>query len=67
MNSPRLRPYHNPENVDGSRVPAGWRFLYEGEKPDKSRPHKVWMEFGFSISLCRRFRNNSWTHIVPVA
>jgi hypothetical protein len=31
MNSPRLRPYHNPENVDESRVPEGWRFLYADE------------------------------------
>jgi hypothetical protein len=31
MNSPRLRPYHNPEKVDESRVPAGWRFRYADE------------------------------------
>lgn len=26
-----LRPYHNPENVDESRVPKGWPFLYADE------------------------------------
>lgn len=26
-----LRPYHNPENVDESRVPDGFRFLYADE------------------------------------
>ena len=26
-----LRPYHNPENLDESLVPAGWRFLYADE------------------------------------
>jgi hypothetical protein len=25
------RPYHNPENLDESLVPAGWRFLYADE------------------------------------
>lgn len=27
----RLRPYHNPERVDESKVPPGWRLLYVGE------------------------------------
>jgi len=27
----KLRPYHNPENVDESKVPAGWRFRYADE------------------------------------
>lgn len=27
----KLRPYHNPEQVDESRVPDGWRFLYAYE------------------------------------
>lgn len=27
----QLRPYHNPENVDESKVPAGWRFRYADE------------------------------------
>jgi hypothetical protein len=31
MNSPRLKSYHNPENVDESLVPKGWRFRYADE------------------------------------
>lgn len=27
----KLRPYHNPENVDESKVPGGWRFRYADE------------------------------------
>jgi hypothetical protein len=27
----RLRPYHNPEGIDESKVPAGWRFRYADE------------------------------------
>lgn len=27
----RLRAYHNPENVDESRVPDGWRMRYADE------------------------------------
>lgn len=26
-----LRPYHNPENLDESLVPSGYRLLYAGE------------------------------------
>jgi hypothetical protein len=26
-----MRPYHNPENVDESKVPDGWRFRYVDE------------------------------------
>jgi hypothetical protein len=27
----KLRPYHNPKNLDESLVPAGWRLAYLGE------------------------------------
>lgn len=27
----RPRPYHNPDNVDESKVPPGWRFRYADE------------------------------------
>jgi hypothetical protein len=27
----KLRPYHNPENIDESKVPPGWRFRYADE------------------------------------
>lgn len=29
----KLRPYHNPKNVDESKVPSEWRFRYADEKP----------------------------------
>lgn len=35
MNSPhpyKLRPYHNPQNLDESLVPKGWRLRYDDEK-----------------------------------
>ena len=28
----KIRPYHNPENVDESKVPDGWRFKYADER-----------------------------------
>lgn len=39
----KLRPYHNPQQVDESRVPDGWRFLYEDEpRPICPRPCRLW-------------------------
>lgn len=29
----RLLPYHNPQHVDASTIPHGWRFLYAHEFP----------------------------------
>jgi len=67
MNSPRLKPYHNPENVDESRVPTGWRFLYADEAGrEQKRPCRLWINnewdaahwFGDSLHF---------TYIVPVA
>lgn len=66
-----LRPYHNPESVDESRVPDGWRFLYEDETHFRPFPCMMWTpweeRFGpeidlpsyFGIELCI-------TYIVPV-
>lgn len=28
----KLRPYHNPDGVDESKVPEGWRFKYADER-----------------------------------
>jgi hypothetical protein len=40
----KLRPYHNPEKVDESRVPDGWRFLYADEAGTKQdKPCRVWL------------------------
>lgn len=35
----RLRPYHNPENVDESLVPEGWRFRYADEVVIRAGSH----------------------------
>jgi hypothetical protein len=36
----RLRPYHNPQRADESKVPEGWRMLYADEFPLKYR-HRI--------------------------
>ncbi len=74
MNSPRLQPYHNPENVDESRVPAGWRFLYADEAGKKQqKPCRVWLPKECYPSECFDPRSTRWTgqeleytYIVPV-
>ena len=39
-----LRPYHNPENVDESRVLDGWRFLYRDEAGQAQlKPCRIWL------------------------
>lgn len=39
-----LRPYHNPENLDESLVPDGWRFRYADEIPERARTQcTTWM------------------------
>ena len=72
MNPLRLRPYHNPEKVDESRVPAGWRFLYKGEIrkrlvvklwfPEDYKAKDGWVEEYHWACLDSRF-----TYITPVA
>jgi hypothetical protein len=66
MNSPRLKSYHNPENVDESRVPAGWRFRYADEMTTKVRIVKFGGMHGWYQS-CEYGRNPCVTYIVPVA
>jgi len=81
MNSPRLRPYHNPENVDESRVPAGWRFLYADEPLTPKPSVKFWRPFWRPFwRLDSPYTHDGWveeypwasldenfTYIVPVA
>ena len=67
MNSPRLLPYNNPENVDESRVPKGWRFLYADEKPHPKLLARVWLHSCFSISQNNWGWVKEYTYIVPVA
>lgn len=70
----KLRPYHNPENVDESLVPDGWRFFYIGEFPSQTaiprdkRRARVWLGDGIGFSIASQ--NFGWvqdyTYIVPV-
>jgi hypothetical protein len=63
-----LRPYHNPENIDESLVPDGWRFRYADE---------VNLYLGSNCRLWEPYNNDwgglnaggtmpCWTYIVPV-
>jgi hypothetical protein len=67
MNSPRLRPYHNPDNVDESYVPSGWRFSYEGERLHRDKTVRVWLFFGFATLGSDWKQAGAYTYIVPVA
>ena len=40
----KLREYHNPENIDESLVPDGWRFRYADEMPQYlGRSCRLWL------------------------
>jgi hypothetical protein len=70
MNSPRLRSYHNPENVDESRVPKGWRFLYADEAAlVQHRPCRAWIDNEVLFDEWSGYfgKNTGITYIVPVA
>jgi hypothetical protein len=69
----KLRPYHNPENVDESTVPDGWRFRYADEAgtcaPTKC---KCWGYYGrefraFSSDSNCAGNSPTLTYIVPVS
>lgn len=46
----KLLPYHNPENVDSSKVPAGWRFLYADEAGQAQiTPCRMWIPSWVSL------------------
>ena len=66
-----LRPYHNPENVDESRVPDGWRFLYSDEAHLRPCPCMMWVpweeRFGPETDLPIYFAiEPECSYIVPV-
>lgn len=67
----RLRPYHNPDNVDESKVPPGWRMLYADEFPlpyEHGRRCRLFDRRG--VLLIRENCTGSVkciTYIVPVA
>lgn len=65
----KLRPYHNPDNVDESKVPQGWRFRYADEiKKEAKGPcrmwHREWGTFSSQANCYGIFRRI--TYIVPV-
>lgn len=66
----KLRPYRNPENVDESRVPDGWRFLYADEFSTlwfQDRPCRRWIPWWHEFSKDNSHGNQSYkTYIVPV-
>lgn len=63
----RLRPYHNPDNVDESKVPAGWRFRYADEMFTRHRRARF---FGPLSNIWRASMSGGTlidnTYIVPV-
>lgn len=63
----KLRPYHNPENIDESKVPDGWRFLYHDEAYKvQHRPCRSWLNCGH-FSMDDTFNGSAdLTYIVPV-
>jgi len=64
----KLRPYHNPENVDESKVPDGWRFRYADELTFRPKRCRI-------LGLNDRFARGDgatgqiecFTYIVPVS
>lgn len=67
-----FRPYHNPENIDESLVPAGWRFRYADEIGKALyKKCRCWGVFGRAFrrfSSFEGYQGNapSFTYIVPV-
>jgi hypothetical protein len=65
----KLRAYHNPERIDESKVPDGWRFLYADEAGQvQDKPCRLWINFrlGFGLSQRCRGAEHTLTYIVPV-
>ena len=63
----KIRPYHNPEGVDESKVPGGWRFRYADElglPPERCR--LFGFDGKFSRCECAGGQIEFFTYIVPV-
>lgn len=71
MNTPhpyRLRAYHNPEKIDESEVPDGWRFLYAEEAGHpQPAPCRLFLCGDFNNLFGASGRYLSFTYIVPVS
>lgn len=64
----KFRPYHNPENIDESEVPAGWRFRYADEAGTIAYgPCRVWYGSGFTTFEGFAGELLFYTYIVPFA
>lgn len=65
----KLRPYHNPEGVDESKVPDGWRFRYADEAGTIVNTRcRMWCHIHGFPSNCSYCSGafDSITYIVPV-
>jgi hypothetical protein len=64
-----FRPYHNPENIDESLVPDGWRFRYADEMKTRNPKAKYVYEWDGKTeysSSASQGRLPYMTYIVPV-
>jgi len=67
----KLLPYHNPQNVDESKVPPGWRFRYADEIKSLAPEVSLWLpspvnRFSYTTMRFRPATYSSMTQIVPV-
>lgn len=61
-----FRPYHNPENIDESLVPDGWRFRYADEIKVKPRLSALYLLCEWIESIRLSGTHKDITFIVPV-
>lgn len=66
--SPRFRPYHNPDHIDESCVPPGWRFRYADEANSLAYPCRL-LNYGTGEWPLSKYCGGliHTTYIVPVA
>ena len=63
----KLKPYHNPKNVDESKVPKGWRFRYANEMGARVPKSKFWSKYSEKWQKSACFGTDPMaTYIVPV-
>jgi len=66
----KLRAYHNPEKIDESLVPDGWRFRYADEMLNYAKTCRIYRphygDFSNHLSASGGMIL-SYTYIVPVA
>lgn len=62
----KLKPYHNPEGVDESKVPNGWRFRYADEMNVQPYICAVKLMGEWCPSFSYKGTDDMITYIVPV-